>query len=111
MPAWNAFSFVVRPAGNPRHVADPARAVIRALDGTVPVRNVRTLDAVLGEAVAPARWSTTLVGVLSFVVTLLAREIGIRLALGARVGSVRRMIVGRAIGLAVGGWCWGSAAP
>src|SRR5205814_9083887 len=72
---------------------------------------------------APARWSTTLLGVfagvalviavlgvfgvLSFIVTQRTRELGIRIALGASTGSVRRLVVMRgltlvAVGLAIG---------
>jgi predicted permease len=119
MPRWPAFSYVIRTSGNPTAVAGAARDVIRGLDATLPVRNVRTLDAVLDESVAPARWSTTLLavfagvalvmaglgvfGVLSFLVAQRTRELGIRVALGAAPSAVRRMVVGRGLGLVAAG--------
>ncbi|MEJ7810723.1 MAG: ABC transporter permease [Gemmatimonadaceae bacterium] len=125
MPAWPALSYVVRTTGNPTAVAASARAVIRSLDANLPVRNVRTLDTVLAEAVAPARWSTTLLGVfaavalvmaalgvfgvLSFVVTQRTRELGIRIALGAAPSAVRRMVVRQGFGLVAAGLVLGVA--
>jgi predicted permease len=115
MPRWPAFSFVVRTRQNPSGVITGARAAIRALDPTLPVRNVETMDEVLSTAVAPARWSTTLLGVfagvalviavlgvfgvLTYIVTQRTRELGIRIALGAAPGQVRRMVVTRGLGL------------
>jgi putative ABC transport system permease protein len=125
MPSWSWFSYVIRTNGDPAAVAGAARAAIRAVDPNVPVRNVRTLEAVLDEAVAPARWSTTLLGtfaaialvmaalgvfgVLSFLVTQRTRELGIRIALGAAPAAVRRMVVGQGLGLAASGLALGLA--
>jgi putative ABC transport system permease protein len=116
MPTWAWFSYVIRTNGNPSAVAGASRAAIRVLDPGVPVRNVRTVEAVLAESVAPTRWSTTLLatfaaialvmaalgvfGVLSFLVTQRTRELGIRIALGAAPAVVRRMVVGQGLGLA-----------
>jgi ABC-type antimicrobial peptide transport system permease subunit len=125
MPTWPSLSYVVRTVGNPTGVMPAARAVIRELDPNLPVRNVRTMDDVLATAVAPARWSSTLLGVfagvalviavlgvfgvLSFVVTQRTREIGIRIALGATPGNVRRMVVVRGLGLSALGLALGIA--
>jgi predicted permease len=117
MPTWPAFSYVVRTAGDPTAVAGAARDAIRGLDATLPVRNVRTLDAVLAESVAPARWSTTLLGVfaavalvmaalgvfgvLSFIVAQRTRELGIRIALGAQAHQLLALVFRQGMTLAV----------
>ena len=123
MPSWPVFSYVIRTVGDPTSLVAASRQFIHDADPGIPVRNVRTLDAVVSAAVAPARWSTTLLGVfasvalliaglgvfgvLSFIVTQRTRELGIRIALGASSTSVRGLVVGRAmllvsIGVVVG---------
>jgi putative ABC transport system permease protein len=125
MPQWPFFSFVVRAAGNPTSLMPSIRAIVHELDATVPVRNVQTLDDVVSAAIAPTRWSTTLLGtfaalalvmavlgvfgVLSFLVTQQTRELGIRIALGASSGSVRRLVVRRGLGLVAPGLAIGVA--
>src|SRR5262249_9139667 len=119
MPRWPAFSYVVRTGPEPTTIMPAARRIIRELDATVPIRNVQTLDDVVSAAIAPTRWSTTLLGtfaalalamavlgvfgVLSFLVTQRTRELGIRIALGAPARSVRHLVMRRALGLVVAG--------
>ena len=119
MPSWPFFSYVVRTTGNPSTLMPDVRRIVRVLDPAVPIRNVATLDDIVSSAVAPARWSTTLLtvfaalalvmavlgvfGVLSFLVTPRRREIGIRVALGASPSSVRALVVRRGLGLAAAG--------
>jgi putative ABC transport system permease protein len=125
MPSWPSMSYVVRTTSKPTSVMSAARGVIRELDASLPVRNVQTMEDVLSTAVAPARWSSALLGafaavalvtavlgvfgVLSFVVTQRTRELGIRIALGATPGHVRRIVVARGLGLTAFGLVLGAA--
>jgi predicted permease len=123
VPQWSFFSYVIKTSGDPTSVIKTARQIIRELDPNVAVRDVRTLEDVVSAAVAPARWSTLLLGifagvavvmavlgmfgVLSYLVTQRTRELGIRIALGASASAVQRMIVARGLwlvgfGLAIG---------
>jgi putative ABC transport system permease protein len=124
MPTWRSMTYVVRTAGEPTSVAAAARAIIRDMDASLAVRNVRPMQDVLATAVAPARWSSTLLstfagiafliailgvaGVLSFVVSQRTRELGIRIALGATPGRVRWFVVARGLALAVLGLALGA---
>jgi ABC-type antimicrobial peptide transport system permease subunit len=84
---------------------------------------------VLGDAMARARFLTTLLasfaglalllaavgtyGVMSYAVTQRARELGIRMAMGAEAGAVQKLVLGEglrvaAVGLVIGiGGAWG----
>ena len=119
MAGWTGFSYVVRTDGDPSGIVSGVRSVIRDLDSGAPLREVHSMDEVLSAAVAPARWSTTLLGVfaavslaiaafgvfgvLSFVVALRTRELGIRVALGAAPRQVVRLVVRSAMALVAGG--------
>jgi predicted permease len=118
-PGWSAFTYVIRTSGPPGAVTAAVRRELRALFPTTAIRNVRTMDDVLSDSSAPARLSTRLIGafalvalitaalgvfgVLSFVVAQRTRELGIRMALGAAPGDVRRMVLGYGSKLAVAG--------
>ncbi|MDP2577135.1 MAG: ABC transporter permease [Candidatus Palauibacterales bacterium] len=109
MPYWREFSFVIRTEAAPTAVARAARSEIRALDASLPITSMRTMEDVLGESVASARWSMMLLGsfagialalaalgvfgVLSYVVTQRTRELGIRIALGATSQQIEGMVV------------------
>jgi ABC-type antimicrobial peptide transport system permease subunit len=115
MPTWPQFTYVLRTEREPETLVAAARSAIRDVAPTLAVRNVRTMDDVLSAAVAPARWSTTLLGifagvalaiavlgvfgVLSFLVTQRTRELGIRIALGGTPAQVRRMVMARGLSL------------
>jgi putative ABC transport system permease protein len=117
-------SYVVRTTGEPMTALAAARRVIHELDASLAIRDVKTMAAVLDTAVAPARWSSVLLGtfagvalviavlgvfgVLSFLVTQRTRELGIRIALGATPRQVRWLVVARGLVLAALGLLLGA---
>jgi ABC-type antimicrobial peptide transport system permease subunit len=115
--------FVVRTAADPSTVVPPLRQVVHELDPALPLESVATLEERVAASLDVPRLLSRLVaafaavalllsvvgvyGVMSYFVQQHAREIGIRIALGGRPETVRRMVVGQglrvvAFGVAVG---------
>jgi putative ABC transport system permease protein len=100
---------LARITGEPESAAGAIRQVVRALDDQLPVSDVRSMDQIRFESLGDERAGVALVGTFASVALVLAsigvygvmavmvagrsREIGIRLALGARPRDVRRMIL------------------
>lgn len=120
-----AMSFVVR-ARNTSVVAAPARAAVRDLDPGLPVSDVDTLEALVGRARAERAFVMTLLiiasafalllgaiglyGVISYVVAQRTREIAIRMAVGAQLADIRRLVLVDAGGMALVGIALGIGA-
>lgn len=122
----NAMHLVARTDPPPLQLLPPIRAVIRALDPSLPVRDAATLEAVMARRSAPLRVGTWTLVTLSVTALLLAaagvgglvaftaahrrREIGIRRALGARGVVLRRAMAGGTLRPALTGLAVGSGA-
>lgn len=122
-------TYVVRVSGgDPMALREPIRRILVSLDPEVPMANVRTMEEVVSTSPAMARTSFTmtllgvaafmalflsavgLYGVIAYLVGRRTAEIGIRMALGARVPQIGRMVVLQSLRLAAAGVVIGVAA-
>ena len=114
---------VARVQGDPSAITPQVRAVLRELDPAVPLASVEPMEDILSGSIRNVRFRagllagfagaalllavTGLYGVLAYSVTRRSRELGIRIALGARSTEVFRLVVREgmrlvALGVALG---------
>jgi len=123
---WFPRSIVVRTTGNPLILSPALREAMAATDSLVPTGAVRSMDQVLSHSLALRSFMTMLLsvfgglalvlasvgiyGVVSFAVSQRTREIGVRMALGARPADVLRMVLQEGLKLVAAGVGLGVAA-
>jgi predicted permease len=119
----SSLAFLVRTVPEPLTLASEVRSAMREIDPDVALHRLETLDETHRADLAPVRFIMTLFATFGAIALLLAlsgvyglmalsvsqrtQEIGIRMAMGASVGSVRRRVLGEAatltaVGLGIG---------
>ncbi len=117
--AINGPTILVRTGGDPLALAAAVRNEINTVGNRSVVTNIRSMQQVVSDSVAEPRTRAALVGlfaglalllgmlgiygVASHTVTQRTREIGIRMALGARASEVASMVIGGALRLSMMG--------
>ncbi|PYS68649.1 MAG: hypothetical protein DMF69_19535 [Acidobacteria bacterium] len=105
----NGMTLLIRTTSDPLSLAGPIRNEVLAIDGNQPVHEVKTLEQRVAETVAVSRSlmflfaafamlalvlaSVGIYGIVSYSVGQRTREIGIRMALGARRSDVLKLIL------------------
>jgi putative ABC transport system permease protein len=102
-------AFVIRSGPDPVAVAPAVRGVLKAIDGTLPLRRVQPMEVFVTESTAPERFRTMVLGIIAMLGLVLAalgisgvtyrgvidrtKEFAVRLALGSQPGDVVRLVV------------------
>jgi putative ABC transport system permease protein len=115
----NQVYLAMRTAGDPHSLIGAVRAAVGAIDPSLPLAQVRTMDEVLAGARSRPQFLTTLLGLFSTIALLLAAvglygvisysvtrrmtEFGIRMAMGAKSSDVLGLVLSQGLKLAAAG--------
>jgi putative ABC transport system permease protein len=116
-------TLVIRSTQEPGSLAPSLRQAVAEINKSVPLSDIQTMDHIVSESVTQPRFNVFLLGLFSGIALLLSaagiygvtaytvtqrtQELGIRLALGAQVRDILKMILGQGmivigIGLVIG---------
>jgi putative ABC transport system permease protein len=120
---FSGMTVITKAAADPNQLIAAMRQQVKAVDSDQPIYNIRTMNEIRSDSVAPERLNLTLLslfagialvlavvgiyGVMSYSVTQRTHEIGIRMAIGAQPGDVFRMVIGQGMMLALIGVAFG----
>jgi predicted permease len=111
--------WAVRAHGDPNLIASAVRAAVTAIDPRAALAEVQPMQVFVDKAMAPVRFTTTLIGIFAAVAALLAAvglygvlstivrqrtaEIGMRMVFGAPRASILNLVVGEGLRLSAAG--------
>jgi putative ABC transport system permease protein len=118
-------TFALRSQGDPTQLVTSVRQAVLNIDPDQPIAQIRTMDAMMDEALGQRKLTMYLLGtfaglalllsaigiygVMSFDVTRRSQDIGVRMALGAASSSVLWLVMKQGVGLALVGVAIGLA--
>ncbi|MGH7646655.1 MAG: FtsX-like permease family protein, partial [Gemmatimonadaceae bacterium] len=118
-PTFSTMQFVVRSAADPAQLVGPLERAIASVDPGIPLARIRTIDELVSDVSANARFAALVMGTFGVIALALAmiglygviafmahqrrQEFGLRTGLGATRGQIVRMVLADGFTLAVVG--------